>query len=185
VIDFCGNDTDLPNLIWRERDYWTLRRLFLWDLVVRAFGGDADPWRERAFDHAPVVDARGRFAHDPEQVPPAYRHLVGWDNWRRAMERLVALGREHGFVVVVTTHWECDARLPKACAELGLPLFSGHAPVSRYLQEHGITDYRRSALTRNPQDPHPTALHHRLQFESLWGIVEQQGLLPWLTGERR
>jgi hypothetical protein len=187
MIDFCGNDVELPNLLPRTRDYWSLSHSFLVDFADRVLTGRRDPWHDKAFDHAPRAANSTRFERDPEKVPPQYAYMVGWDGWRRAMERLVELSKQHGFHVIVTTHWKVLDELRAGCKEMGLPLIAPEPRILEYMKEHGITlkDYVGSELTVSPTDPHPTALHHGLQLEVLWAELTKPGVLESLLVKRR
>jgi hypothetical protein len=187
MIDFCGNDIDLPNFLPRTRNYWSLGHSFLFDYAAQVLAGRRDAWHDGAFDDAPRVAGEERFENDPEKVPPQYADMVGWRGWRRAMERLVQLSKQHGFHVVVTSHWSVPHEVLAGCKELGLPLMAAGPRVAQYMKEHGIAedDYVGSVLTCSKQDPHPTALHHGLQFEALWAALSQPGVLESFLAKRR
>lgn len=186
IVDFCGNDTDLPNLLPRQRDYYTLRHSFLYDFVQLTLQGRQDPWRQGQFDTAPMSADGERLEHDPELVPKEHAWMVGWAGWRAAMERLVALSREHGFLLLATSHYDAPRQVRQGCQELGVPLFCAAARLNGWLKQHGLSpkDYPTSALTLAPNDPHPTALSCGLQFEALWEFLQQSGLLRELAQKR-
>lgn len=186
IIDYCGNDTDLPNLLPRKRSYWTLRKSYLYDFVQLACQGRKDPWRQGQFDNAPMAANQRRLEHDPDRVPPEYAWMVGWQGWRAAMARLADLSRQHRFRVLVTAHWEVPKEVRQCCTDLGLPLFCATSHLLAWMKQNGVEvkDYTTSALTLAPDDPHPTALSCGLQSEGLWEFLQHSGLLRDLTTAR-
>ena len=185
VIDYVGNDTDLPSLIWRDRDYWTLTHSFLWERIRLAWSGEQDPWRTRAFDDAPQTVAGDRFENDPDRVPAAYRDMVGREGWRSAMYHLVELSKQNGFAVFVTAHWDVNDMVENTCRELGLPLIRSYHRLVGYLQERGIKEYWGSELTRSKDDPHPSSKNHEIQAEVVFDFLESNGLLAlWAKAKR-
>jgi hypothetical protein len=176
ILDYVGNDTDLPNLIASQSDLFDLRHSFAWDLVRKLFGRWSR-WCDSPLQGAPFTG--DRFESDPDRVPPAYRDMVGEAGVERAMVRLHELAQAHGFHVVVSTHLEAPAFVHRICERLGLSLVENTPCVRRYMAEHGIApaDYLRSELTL-PGDPHPSALGHRLFAATILAFLQRSGWLP-------
>lgn len=175
LIDFVENDFDLPNFLLLPPDPLRLDRCFLYDLAHRVLREGRQP--NGPLEPAPMAD-RLHFERDPARVPAPYRHMVGVDGYRRALERLVALSREHGFHVVVSCHTEIDPAARAVCEQLGLPVVTAAARQRAWLQEHGAPALRDSALVLSPDDVHPSALGHDLLAEELLAFLLQSGWLP-------
>jgi hypothetical protein len=175
IVDFVGNDFDLPNFLWQQPDYWRLDRSYLLDLVRRSFA-----WREAElhgpFVHAPI-GAHGGFLSDPELVPAQYRHLVGAGAYRRALEAMADMARAHGFRLIVSCHHDLPALVRACCDELGLPYVQIGQRVGAWLRDHGHSTHIGSPLTISGDDPHPTAIVHEL-----WATAALETLreLEWL-----
>src|SRR5262249_9571764 len=145
ILDYVGNDTDLPNLIVSQSDVFDLGHSFAWDLGRKLFRRRSR-WCDSPLQGAPFVG--DHFESDPDRVPPAYRDMVGEAGVERAMVRLHELAHAHGFHVVVTSHLEAPPFVHHICERLGWPIEENTPSVRRYMAEHGIppTDYLRSEL---------------------------------------
>ena len=176
IVDFVGNDLDLPNYLWQQPDYWGLDHSFLLAAIRRGIR-----WRDQEL-HGPFVwapaDPAGNFARDPDRVPPAYRHLVGPAAFRRAMSSILAMGREHGCHVLVTCHHDLTPEAFAICSELGVPIVQLGDRVRTWLHENGHADYFESPLVLGNDDPHPTALLHGLWAEAAFARLQELGWLP-------
>jgi hypothetical protein len=175
LIDFVGNDFDLPNFLLAPADFWRLDHCFLVDLARRA-------WRSSWLDpHIPLVwapgDGTGHFESDPDRVPREYRHLVGPPAVRRALQSLRDLGHEHGFRVLLTTHTTLPPAAEGIRRELGLPHVDLRERIGGWMRQHGNPPFVGSALTIDAEDPHPSALVHGWWAEAVFGkLVELQWL---------
>ena len=184
VIDYVGNDFHLPNFLAGRTNFWALDRLFLWEWLERRLG--TREWdRFRPLARAPR--ANGSFANDPKDVPPEYRHMVGPEGYRAAMAKLRGLADEHDFAVVLTSHSGLNADLAnenvsiviQTAEELGFPQVDGSPTLLAYMEEQGLErhEYRGSVLTVSDDDPHPSALSHRLLGEYYAKRLVELGLL--------
>ncbi len=176
LVDFVGNDFDLPDFLWEQPDYWTLRRSFLLDLARRVV------WQRKSqlegpFVWSPYDDTGARYESNVDRVPPAYRHLVGLDAYRRAMTAIVALAKENGCHVLVTGHHVMNPKAVAVCEQLGVPMVNPAARIVQWLHEHGDQPYLGSPLTLSAEDPHPSAMLHEWWAEA---IVERLHELGWL-----
>lgn len=176
IVDFVGNDLDLPNYLWSPPNYWQLDKSFLLDLV----------WRMRSWKgselNGPFVWAptreHGAFAQDPAAVPPEYRHLVGIDAFRRGMRSIVDAGRAHGFKVLVTCHNEMWQQIRDVCNEVQVPFVDIGYRVNTWLKEHGHETLLGSPLTIDPKDPHPSPMVHTWWAEAAFAKLCELGWLP-------
>ena len=176
LVDFVGNDFDLPNFLLEPIDFWRLDRCYLIGLLARvARQHGNDPLGP--FVGAPV-DARGDFESDPSRVPAVYRHLVGPDSYRRALREILALGEQHGFRVLVTCHAALRPEAQRICAELGVPTVELQARIDAWLRQNGHPQYVGSPLTVRAGDPHPSALAHGWWAEAVAAKLGELGWLP-------
>jgi hypothetical protein len=176
LVDFVGNDFDLPNFLLEPTDWWRLDRCYLVDLVARiARRHNTDPLGP--FVGAPQ-DARGDFESDPTRVPERYRHLVGPDSFRRALREILALGARHGFRVLVTCHSALRPEAARICADLGVPVVEQRARIDAWLRQNGHTQFVGSPLSVRAGDPHPSALVHGWWAEAVAARLGELGWLP-------
>ena len=176
LVDFCGNDFDLPNFLLAPVDFWRLDRSFLVDLVLRLHRADwRDPWSP--FVGAPMRDA-GAFESDPARVPAGYRHLVGPEAYQRALASIRQWARERGCRVLVTSHYSLAPAARAACAELALPTVELGERVVAWLRHHGDPPYEGSALTVRAGDPHPSAIVHDWWAEAVAAKLTDLRWLP-------
>jgi lysophospholipase L1-like esterase len=155
LVDWVGNDADLPNLIAREDPRFDLSRSYLRQLV--------GAWRgfETGFYDGPLG---GVPLDQGARVPRRYHDMVGERGVRSALERLATLGAERGFAIVLCTHYTAAPFVQRACEELGIAVIEHAARVHEVV---GSTPYRASPLILGRDDPHPSATGHALYAETL------------------
>jgi hypothetical protein len=176
LVDLVGNDFDLPNFLLQPTDYWRLDRSYLPVLLERARRQHRNDPRG-PFVWAPA-DANGNFESDPERVPPAYRHLVGPENYRRALQGMLELGRRHGFRVLVTCHHDMLREAKAICTELQVPFVEQGKRIRAWMKERGLVEFQGSPLSVGPGDPHPSALVHGWWAEAVADRLAELGWLP-------
>jgi len=171
IIDYVGNDQDLPNFLQHQVSPFSLQRSFLLDLIRAKVQGLA--WRglDRLVD-APLDPFGNAFSGDPGRVPPAYRKMVGLEAVLKSLNRLKQLSQTHGFSVIVFSTGTISGRLREHIKKLGFPVLearlwslgstnrracSGDSAVTaacryfdRWLAATGFHSYRDSPLTVSP-----------------------------------
>src|SRR5438093_367432 len=80
IVGWVGNDMDLPNFLAEPPDPWSLRRFFLLDLVESRVGVPGGREGSSGLFEVPADPGTKRLAMPPDDIPPRYRPLVGWDN---------------------------------------------------------------------------------------------------------
>jgi GDSL-like Lipase/Acylhydrolase family len=181
VYGFCPNDASLPNFIRPAGDPLSLRESFLWGFLRGRFRPEPDT--DDALVVAPRRGDDRAFEDDPARVPERYRGITGWDAYRRALEELRDLGREHDFRTIVLafvpgTEDPRKERGLRIAAELGLPIVDVGKTQAAYMRSQGIVEYAGSALTMSGTDLHPSPLSHELAAADLLKEMAEQGLVP-------
>lgn len=176
LLDWVGNDADLPNLIANESDPLDLSRSFLYDLARKALG-----WRTQ-WQTGPLMDAPFAGEHyerDPLRVPERYRDMVGEAGVERAMRRLAALAELQRFRVVVCSHYGVPDFVRRVSDQLGWPVLDGVDDVHAALRERGLEpqNYRTSDLVLSPDDPHPSSRAHARYAQRLCDFLQKAGWL--------
>jgi lysophospholipase L1-like esterase len=176
LIDWVGNDADLPNLVATDSSPFDLSRSFLYDLTRKALGWRTQ-WQTGPLQEAPFTGEH--YERDPARVPTAYRGMVGEAGVERALRRLAELAEQHGFRVVVTSHYGVPEFVRQCCQKHQWPVLDSVDQVHAALRERGLepADYRRSDLVLGPEDPHPSARAHAMYAERLANFLQQLGWL--------
>jgi lysophospholipase L1-like esterase len=197
LINFNTNDYDVPAFMKvPPRDYATLRRSFLFDLLYSEYEAwTAVPRRELpVFDFATrtlTLEEADRLDQDPG-LPEEYRHMVGARGFERAMDRIVTTAKNHGIEVIVF-----DARpfaglhptyVPNAFRDSQRDLLER---LSKEKGFHWLNTYRYFVdhLNANPEarfprvfavsdsDSHPSVLAHRLSAQAVYDYLIEKRLL--------
>jgi hypothetical protein len=189
VVNWVGNDMDLPNFLVKRPDVYSLRRSFLLELVRRRWRA----WRGKRVQSTTLVPVEAdekskRFNPKMDEVPERYRPLLGMDNMMRALDRLAALAREHGIRPVILFDWNYPQADPataeshdpsriavkRRCAAQGYLIVDTEDRMVRYLRDHHL---HVEALHVSSSDPHPSVLRHRLIAEELLAALARSGAI--------
>lgn len=194
IIEFVGNDLDLPNFIRRSRDVWSLRESFLLSLVGERWGRLRSPGRARGrprYDLVPAPeegeDEDRHFLGDAARVPPQYADMVGLESYRAALRELSSLSERGGFRVVFMG-WDAvpeERRIRRLAQSLGFHVLNLWPPLERHLQENGYHSFLESPLARSPRDAHPSARGHEMVSDWLYAFLREERLLPDVKAEVR
>jgi hypothetical protein len=166
VMHFVENDLYLPNFIRKKDKHITLTRSYLLAALSRWRGTRV---RTRPFDH---------LVRNSGEVPEEYHYMVGVDAYRRAMIRFKELSREHDFKILLLTNWAAPDYVAAIASELQIPVVELEEPLERYSREHGIAEYQGSVLTVSKNDPHYSALAHRIVAEEVLRNLPHDAGLP-------
>jgi lysophospholipase L1-like esterase len=193
IINWVGNDMDLPNFLAERPDVLSLRRSFLFELVRRRWRA----WRGKRVSSSTLVpvpfDEGSRLPKlAAEEVPARYRPLLGSENMLQALDRLAALARKYGIHPIVLFDWnspqadpgKAESHYPSRvavkewCAARGYQVVDTEERVLRYLQSH---DLDVNTLWLSSSDPHPSVLRHRLIAEELLASLARSDAIPGLA----
>jgi len=168
IIEFVLNDLVMPNFMRLKEPVLSLSKSFLVDYFKKRRPKNLRKglWRRLKDKRVgPAIRDQENptlYASDPEQVPPEYRDMVGWDAYHSAMTDLRRLSDEHGFEVLSICLNPNEPPLKNQALtlsrELGFRVLDIGAVFRRYLDQHGYRYYLQSPLALAPTDGHPTAL---------------------------
>ncbi len=190
LIEFVGNDFELPNFIRCRKPVWAIDRSFLVELVKRRLGrrrftrpppGEPRYWKKlRQYGLVPAHTGEGNLG-DPAPVPPEYAGMVGWGAYERAMRELAALGDRHGFAVVVASlgikEAELRVRARQLALDLGLHWVDVGAVFRHHLRQLQLQELAGSPLALSETDPHPSPLGHEIAAETLLRYLIDENLV--------
>lgn len=191
LINYVDNDMDLPNFLAEPVDVWRLRTSFLAELVrkrmARLRGWHLFPGRMVAVPVGP----EDRYRLPPDRIPERYRGLQGWKALLAAYGRLARSAGERGLPVAVVFNWNdyrarlagvVDDVLPAHVRQLaafsearGLLVIDPQERVIATLRERRLP---HESLWTDPDDPHSSALRHRLVAEEIAERLALAGLVP-------
>ncbi len=159
IINYIGNDCDLPNFIHKKPQYLTLRKSFI---LMRFFENDE---MNATLEGAPMNELGAGYANKQDRVPPEYRDMVDVSGYLNAMHRLKELQAAHGFeVITLATNPDGPALdyVELACDSFGLDLLDVYPIWQDYLAAHPKAVWQQSK-----EDGHPAPLGHRIIAEAL------------------
>jgi len=186
IIDFVGNDFELPFFLSAKTDFWALDRCFLYEWLARS-KGDLSISNPRVPTALGLPDDLEASAWDMTKVPSQYRWMVGKDGYRRAIRRLRKLADEHDFPVVMTCHYDARHVVYEMAKECGFFLMRGDDVIWVYQKKHGINDmasYLKSELVLSPTDMHPSPLAHKIVGEYYADALIANWALIWASRKR-
>ncbi len=153
LLNFVGNDFDLPDFIRKQPAYFGIKKSF----ILQHFGDDKG--KDARLGDAPFDKENWRFQRNPEEIPEAYRDMVGEAGFQKALQRLAALQQQYGFQVLVLSHSpfiELPPIVPQVCASLNFDFLNLKKAWQKHLEEYPNTIWK---LSEN--DWHPSVEGHR------------------------
>lgn len=170
ILNYVGNDTDLPNFINEPEDYFALDESF----CIKYFNNRS--LRSIELKKAPVKFQEKRFENNPHRVPQRYKGMVGKDAVRRAMEELSSLSQTHGFEVIVLSHRYYPEWVKKMCEELNFHIIETGPEWQKYSIAQKIKDPEK-IWRLNEKDPHPSVIGHQFMSNLLFNYIKGCGIV--------
>jgi GDSL-like Lipase/Acylhydrolase family len=190
IVNWVGNDMDLPSFLAKRPDVYSLRKSFLFELMRRRWR----TWRGKRVRSSTLVlvESTGLSNLKADEVPERYRPLLGRANMLQALDRLAKLAGKYRIRPVVLFDWNVPEADPakaeshdpsrllvkRWCAARGYLVVDTEEGVLRYLQAHHLD---ASALRLSAKDPHPSVLRHRLIAEELFASLARSGAVDGLA----
>jgi len=173
VIHFVHNDLGLPRFMIEAPNPWSLRRLWLVDLIRDGWRGM--PGRHRQW-HQPR-ELEGLSGEDRRRVQGAYAHLAGPEAFRSALAALAELAGADSIPVVfvlLQTDGEPYAEASAAADRYGFEKVVAGPFFTDYIRDHGIEPTRdgwADTFWLSRRDQHPNELGHRLFADAIFETV--------------
>jgi lysophospholipase L1-like esterase len=181
VLTFVlDNDAALPNFLSRPRPLLTLTRSFAWEIV-----------RQR-YDAARALEP-GLVGVAPDQLPPEFAFLHGWDNCRAALRDIRSQCARAGIpALFLVDYWNVERwRGPQAVPRSDNPAAEIMAfaaaqnwrvidmlgPMLDYLEPRGWHSFALCAAP-DDSDAHPNAIRHALMARAIHADLLDAGILP-------
>ncbi len=159
IINYIGNDLDLPNFIHKKPKYWTLKKSFI---LMRFFQNDE---LNAPLELAPMNRSGSGYLNHQDLVPAEYGDMVGEAGYHKAMHRLKELQAVHGFeVVTLATNPNAPTmgHVQLACDSFDLDLLDTYPIWKGYKAANPDAVWEQSK-----EDSHPSPVAHRLIAEAL------------------
>ncbi|MCZ6596652.1 MAG: hypothetical protein O7B99_03335 [Planctomycetota bacterium] len=190
ILNIAGNNLELPNYVRLPEDPLDFKRSFLLDF----FSGVRK--REEETEKRDAVLARvdksklswgAMVSTNPEEIPPSFRHLVGWDPFYAAMDHLKRLSEEHGFEVIVFTTLDLDitSKMLREGEARGFHAVSLMDDLVEYMEERdpegfSLERYAKSELVVSAGNLHPSVIQHRMAARRLLTEMQRLGVIERL-----
>jgi len=178
ITHYVGNDIDLPNFIRKKENYLTFKKSFLLEFILHRLRGATQPIMDSLVP-APHHNFERRFENDPDRVSDEYKDMVGKEAYYRAMKELKALSLEHGFELLIISI-QTPNYVREICSLSNIPQIEAIENVTQFMRANGIKTYSGSVLTISEDDPHPSAIGHRIISEFIFDYFEKSGLIKKL-----
>lgn len=207
ILSIVPNDLALPRYIRDEEDVLDLSRCFLLELFRAGTQGAQD---QRGDTARAGLDPRlahvntqgveqevlgGSPLTIAETVPERFRPLIGFESYLRALDELQAMQDEHGFELItfVTIETELQDKMVLASQERGWPHVRLMPEIQKHMAEnydgqqyHPVQQdpYKNSDLVVSFDNPHPSALQHRMAGLKLFSELRALGVIERLTADQ-
>ena len=166
IMEFIGNDLDLPNFLMESPDCFSVTRSFFLDFLklkikrIEAEVGLVSAPLELKEGANGVCGPVG--IQDLRKVPTRYRDMCGFPAFQKAMIKLKKMQEKKNFEVVI-------------CFSQDLSMETGHNLVElcKRLKFHVLIDILTNApsLVLSKVDLHPNELGHKQKAEALAGFI--------------
>jgi len=165
IIEYIGNDLDLPNFIYESYDYLNLKKSFILELFLSRYKLVKEAFRL-------YISPRGqkdslRFENNPQNVPAQYEDMVGWDSFVTAMRKLQKMKEgKHFDVVMLITLGGRDDKVIDLGNSLGF--------YAAYNSVYKIDD---PSVTLSREDSHYSEYGHKKTAEFLLNYMIQNKII--------
>ena len=181
VIHCVHNDLGLPQFMIEAPNPWSLRRLWLVDLIRNGWRGV----QRRGWQWHQSRELEGLSGEDRRRVQDAYAHLAGPEAFRTAMASLAELAGADSIPVVfvlLQTDGEPYAEASATADHYGFLEVVAGPFFTDYIRDHDIeptSDGWADTFWLSRKDQHPNELGHRLFadaiFETAMPLVYRDG----------
>jgi hypothetical protein len=185
IIHFVKNDDGVPAFLLEPDNPFTLQKSFVVELVRQRLYPESLEDVDDLFgvSEQSVKRERGK------RVLSEYQHLLGWQAFERAMERIARLAERQNIpVIVIYGSARRDQRrtLRGFSERHGFVIARLRPHLRAYVAEKGL----EKALAENPtlfvlsrQDHHPNAQGHRIYARALMSALEESGFVARAAGD--
>jgi lysophospholipase L1-like esterase len=182
ILQFYGNDLDLPNWI-RRRVHAVSYLLFVVRSVIGMYttgsdeGGGAVAGSMLTF--APVDEESQlvfrRYAYTVGDVPSEYAYMVGKENFIRTMQGIARLSRELNIPVILLLADDSILGDAPQVRQMGFTLLNASEQLDSYLRSHSMT---YAEVSIGPNDIHLNKFGHSLYADMLFRTIESDPRIP-------
>jgi len=173
VIHFVHNDLGLPQFMIEAPNPWSLRELWLVDLIRNGWRG----LQRRGWQWHQSRELEGLSGEDRRRVQDAYAHLAGPEAFRTALASLAQLAEADSIPVVfvlLQTDGEPYAEASATADRYGFLKVVAGPFFTDYIRDHDIEPTRdgwADTFWLSRKDQHPNELGHRLFADAIFETV--------------
>lgn len=168
ILNFVGNDFDLPDFIRKKPAYFGIKKSF----ILQYFGDNKG--QDKRLGGAPFDKENWRFQRKPEDVPTEYKDMVGEVAYQAALAQLVRLSVQYRFEILVLSHSpyiEIPKVVPQTCTTLGIEFLDLKAAWQEHLQKQPNAIWK---IAEN--DWHPSVEAHHFIATNLQKKLLEMGI---------
>jgi hypothetical protein len=164
VLEFIGNDLDLPDFLLKGPECFDLKQSYIMEFIKRKLA----VLQTNVDMVAAPLAGDGRCEHDPAKIPEKYRHMVGASAFVRSMTLLKKIQDKEHFEVVICV------------SQAGPSHFLEFAKnLCKKLNFHMIIDMQKiePELILSMKDKHPSILAHYRKAGVLLNFMAKERIL--------
>ena len=168
VVGFVENDFALPRFVRQPINYLAIDRSFILDRIM------PQQKQHTALQDAPA-DLQGGFTLDidMENIPPAYRHMVGLESVRSSLDTLKALSDEYQFEVILLIYRHFPRDLRAAAKSHGFYILNATRLWKKQMKTNDPVS-QAGNFQLSAEDPHPSAVGHQVIARGLYDLITTQ-----------
>jgi len=172
IMEYIGNDLELPNFIMNNTDYLNFRKSFL--LVFLKGKIKLLDTKLNLIAIPMITDAitgRLRFSGENEinMVPEKYRYLVGWNSFAKSMLKLKKMQQAYNFDVIIRISHNWPKTMPLKIIKL--------CNQFKFYVLYSPQKHKPPSLILSNEDEHPSVLGHKLIAEGFFDYIVKEKII--------
>lgn len=168
IMEYCGNDMDLPNHIRRTVHAWSYL-YFVIDTIV-------DMYRTKntfspLTDSPKAQDNTNRFEYHVGIAPQEYEYMLGQANYLRTMKQVYSITQEKNIPVILVTETSYLLSDVPQIKDVGFDILNMDEAVQHYLSSNNLP---QESITLSKYDPHLNTRGHKVYADTLFSYILQK-----------
>lgn len=162
ILEYCGNDLDLPNHIRRQIDATSYLYFVIRTVIGMIYAGNnvGKLYSTSPLENSPKAkNNETRFAYTPGEVPKKYAYMVGAENYLVTMNKIFNLTKASNVpVLLLLQDYDILYKAPDI-RHIGFNILNMNSILDSYLPDHGM---KLTDITVSKEDYHFNKIGHEL-----------------------